>query len=317
MPAAVPVASFADLILHHARTQPLRPAIVLADRVATYAMMAQGILRVTERVRALALEPGALVCVSIESQIRLMIVAAALFRLGQSLVCVAQPADIAALGLPVQVLLHGPGVSLIPGQRHVLVDDSWFAGEPRPHAASPPGRFADGQAVCYLALSSGTTGRPKPIALTLDAFRERLANYYVTIGRGVWERLLLLVGLPGSWGFTVAAHVLLAGRTLMFAANARESLHMIGLYGADAMVASSHQLQEIVREQTREAVPIPSLRTIFTGGGLLSHRIVTEARAKICGHIVMQYGSTEAGATAFASADQLGDTEGAVGFVAP
>jgi acyl-coenzyme A synthetase/AMP-(fatty) acid ligase len=317
MRTAAPVVSFADLIFHHALTRPQKPAIILADRVATYEMMAQGILRVTDRIRAWDLEPGALVCLTINSPIRLMIVAAALFRLGHPLVCATRPEDIVALQLPASTFLHGPGISLIPGRRHVVVDDDWFAGERRSLAASPPQGFGDDRDICYLALSSGTTGRPKAIALTIDAFQQRLLHYYVSVGLGVWDRMALLVGLMSSWGFTLSAHALHAGRTLVFAANPRESLHMAGLYAADAIAASSIQLQDIVREQTREPVPVGSLRTIFTGGGLLSHRLIAEARAKICSHIIAQYGSSEAGATAFASVDQLGGIEGACGFVAP
>ena len=72
----------------------------------------------------------------------------------------------------------------------------------------------------------------------------------------------------------------IAGRTLVFAANPRESLHMAGLYGVDAMVATSVQLRELVQEQTRAPVPTGSLRAILTGGGLLSRATTAEARAR-------------------------------------
>ena len=177
--------------------------------------------------------------------------------------------------------------------------------------------FADEQNICCVALSSGTTGRPKAISLTVKAFQQWVMNYYSTIGLGSWERLLLSVGLSSSWGFTIAAHALFAGRTLVFAANPRESLHMIGLYGVDAMVATSVQVREIATEQARAPVPCTSLRTILTGGGLLSLSLIAEARAKLCSSIVILYGSTEAGGTAFATADQLTAVEGGIGFVAP
>jgi acyl-coenzyme A synthetase/AMP-(fatty) acid ligase len=317
MTAAASVVSFADLIFHHALTRPEKPAVILADRVATYGMMAQGILRAEQHIRALALEPGGLVCLCIDSPIRQMILGAALFRLGHPVVCAAKPDDVAALQLPVGVFLHGPGVLLIPGQRHVVVDDPWFTGEQQPLRASPPAGFADEQKICCVALSSGTTGRPKPISLTIKAFQQWVMNYYSVIGFGVWERLLLSVGLTSSWGFSLAAHGLFAGRTLVFADNPRECLHMIGLYQIDAMVATSVQLREIVREQARAPVPTASLRVIKTGGGLLSRSMTAEARARLCSTIVILYGSTEAGATAFATTDQLTSVEGATGFVAP
>ncbi len=316
MSGAGAVVSFADLIFHHALSVPAKPAIILADRVVTYDMMAQGILHVEDRIRALGLEPGSLVCISIESPIRTMVLAGALFRLAHPVI-IARPDDCLALRLPVGAFLHEAGVSLIPGHRQAVVDDTWFAGERRAQAASPPRGFAHGRDICCVALSSGTTGRSKAISLTVDAFQEWVLNYFSVIGLGAWERLLLLIGPTTNWGFSMAAHALFAGRTLVSAANPREALHMIAVYGADGLAASSLQLRELVREQMREPLPCGSLRLVFTGGGMLSSAAIAEARANLCSSIVNSYGSSEAGSTAFALVDQITGIEGAAGFIAP
>ena len=171
--------------------------------------------------------------------------------------------------------------------------------------------------ICCVALSSGTTGRPKAISLTVRAFQQWVMNYYSTLGLGMWERLLLLIGLNSSWGYTLAAHALFGGRTVLFADTARGSLQMAAVYSVDAMAATSNQLRELVREQKTSPVPTSALRTVLTGGGLLSRSLITEARASLCSSIVNLYGSTEAGGTAFANTDQLAAVEGATGFVAP
>src|SRR5581483_1612298 len=275
------------------------------------------ILRVEERIRALDIAPGALVCVSLESPIRLMIVGAALFRLGHPVLATSKPLDILQLELPVGFFLQAPDAPAIPGARQASVDDQWFAGERRPLAASPPKGFANEQAVALVALSSGTTGRPKAISLSIKAFQQWVMNYYSTLGLGTWDRFLNLIGLTSSWGFTLAAHSLFAGRTLLHASTARDALQMIAVYGADTVSATSQQLRELVREQARAPVPSTSLRVILTGGGLLSRAMMAEARASLCSNIVNLYGSTEAGGTAFANIDQLTGIDGATGFVAP
>jgi acyl-coenzyme A synthetase/AMP-(fatty) acid ligase len=189
--------------------------------------------------------------------------------------------------------------------------------ERRPFTASPPKGFGGDQAICCVTLSSGTTGRPKAIALTIKAFQQWIMNYYSTLGLGTWDRLLLLIGLTSSWGFSLAAHALFAGRTLLFAATARDSLQMIAVYSVDAVAATSQQLRELAREQERAPVPCASLRTVLTGGGLLSRALIAQARAILCSSIVNLYGSSEAGGTAFANTDQLAAVGGASGFVAP
>jgi acyl-coenzyme A synthetase/AMP-(fatty) acid ligase len=317
MRPAASVVSFADFVFHHALAWPAKPAIILPDRVVTYGMFAQGVLRAEHRIRALGLTSGALVCVSIDSPIRTMVLAAALFRLGHPIVVTAQPDDCAALRLPVGAILHKAGVSLIPGQRQAVVDDGWFDGERQPITAVPARGFADDQDICCVALSSGTTGRPKAISLTAKSFQQRQTNFFSIIGLGAWQRLLVLPGLATSWGFSVAAHALSAGRTLLFAENARESLHMISVYAADALVITTSQLREVVREQMQNPLPCTSLRTVVTGGGLLSPAVIAEARTSLCSSVIAQYGATETGPTAFAPADQVGGIAGAAGFVAP
>jgi acyl-coenzyme A synthetase/AMP-(fatty) acid ligase len=317
MSRALSAVSFADLILHHALTRPEKPAIVLADRVVTYGMVAQGILRVERRILALALKPGALVCVTIDSPIRHMIVAAALFRSAHPMMSVVHAADVVPLGLPIGAFLESPGAPLIPGQRHVVVTDEWFEGEPELFSASSPKGHTDDQAICRVELSSGTTGRSKAVSLTLAAFNESIENLYQTAGQGSWYRLLCLPAITNNWGFTVAAHVLFAGKTLFFADTARGSLQMIALYDIDMLIASSQQLRELVRQQAEAPIPCSSLRAVMTGGSLVSQSLIADARAKICSMIVNQYGSTEAGITAYATAERLAGVEGATGYVAP
>jgi acyl-coenzyme A synthetase/AMP-(fatty) acid ligase len=317
MRSVLPTVTFADLIFHHALTRPEKPALVLPDRVVTYGMAAHAIVRVERRVRALALSPGALVCITIDNPIRHMIVAAALTRMGHPIMSALRAADVVPLALPVAAFLEAPGASLIPGQRHVVVTEEWFAGEPEPLSARPAQGFADDQAICRVELSSGTTGRPKPVSLTLSAFNQSLANYWHTVAHGHWDRLLLLPGLTNNWGFSLAAHVLYAGKSLFFAETQRGTLQMIALYAVDMLVASSQQLRDLVREQTEAPIPCPSLRAIMTGGSLVSQSLMADARAKLSSHIVSQYGSTEAGATAFATTDRLTGIEEASGYVAP
>ena len=309
--------TFADFILHHARTRPEKPAIVLADRVVTYDMMARGMLRVEERIRALNLAPHELVCIVIENPIRHMVVAAALFRLGHPIMSAAKTSDMMSFRLPVSVFLQAEPEPLIPGCRQIMVGDEWFAGDRMAIAAQRSNGFESDQSICRVDLSSGTTGRPKALSLTVKAFHQFLANYHSAIGLGTWDRLLSLPGVTSCWGFTLAAHVLFAGKTLIRATGPRNSLQMISVYGAEAVVASSQQLREIVRVQTETSVPCPSLRVIMVSGGLISRTLMLEARAKLCSSIVNQYGSTEAGSTAFAMADQVEDIEGGTGYVVP
>jgi len=309
--------SFADRILHHARLRPEKPAIILSDRVATYGMLAQGILRVENRLRTQNFASGAVIAIAVENPIRHITLAAALYRLGHPSLSIRRIEDVLPLDLPITAFLHAANEKLHVGQRQIFVGDDWFEGGDRPITAAPAAGFTDERSVCRIELSSGTTGRRKAVSLSVAAVYQWLTNYYPAIGLGLWDRLLSLPGLNSSWGFTLAAHALYAGKTLAFAQSARDALNMIAVYGIDAVAASTQQLSEIVREQTQAPVSCATLRAVHTGGSLLSRALMHDAGTKLCNAIVNQYGSTEAGATAFATIDRLIDIEGATGYIAP
>lgn len=308
---------FADMIFHHALTRPEKPAIILADRIATYSMMAQGILSVEDRLRALRLPPGSLVALAIEAPIRHMIVSAALFRLGHPTIAARRTSDIPSVGLPIAAYLEEARENLIVGLNQVVVEDEWFTAPPRRFDASPAKGFSNGDAINRISLSSGTTGRSKLSAQSIDAFNFMVMCYFSSIGQGNWDRMLCLPMMSSLWLYSVAAHALYAGKTLCFAGTERDTLQMIAVYSVDCLVCSVPNLEELLAEQRKNPVPIPSLRVVLTGGSLPSRRLLSELQASICSNIVLQYGATEVGGTSFALADRLMAVEGAVGYVTP
>lgn len=309
-------ATFADHVLFHARTHPLKPAIILADRAATYAMLAQGMMRVQNRVRTLSLPAGEAIGIVLGNPIRHLVVAAALYRLGHPILSAASVASIAALGLPIRTFLVQPGQPIVPGLRQALVSDDWFTDGD--HLLDPPAPtgFLHGDAICRIDISSGATGRPKAVSTTVDAIGQRVANCWTAFG-GRWDRLLCLPGLTGSWGFTLAAHALQTGRTLLMADSAPEALHMISIYGAEAVAASPQQLRDLLEAHSQSSIPCGSLRTAMIGGSLLPAGLLQEARAHLCNGIANRCGSTEMGLTAVGYADSQPDIDGAMGYVVP
>jgi len=307
--------TFADHILYHARGRPERPAIILPDRIATYDMMAQGMLRVEDRIRALGLAPGEVVCVSLKNTIRHMIVTAALFRLGFPTLSAWTPEDIIPLKLPVRTYLQDAGELLHPGLRQILVGDEWFEGERRALSTAPG--FVSDDALCRIEITSGATGVPKAVCVTAREFYLRVLQYYVAMSMGLGERLLGLVRLNSAWGFRVAARTMLAGGTLVGADSPREALLMVSVYRVDSIIASTQQVRDLVREQTRAPIPCPSLRAVLLGGALPTRALLLEARAKLCEQVFVQYGATELGPIAIAAAERLMDVEGASGYALP
>jgi acyl-coenzyme A synthetase/AMP-(fatty) acid ligase len=314
-PPGEAVRTFADDILFQARMRPEQPAIALSDRIATYAMFARGVTSVEARLRALRLAPDELVAVALANPIRHLVVVAALFRLGQPSVSIEHPERVPDLRLSVRRCLQEAGATMTPGVAPVAVDDGWFNAPPAAPQAGPG--FARRDALCRIEISSGSTGRPKAIASTVEEFAQRLEAQRVADSLGVRDRVLMLIGLTSGWGFRAAVGVLANGGSLVFAGAPSDALQMAAAYRVDALVASTAQARDLVQESKRTPLTGIALRAALVGGGLPTRALLTEARARLCVQMVVQYGATETGPIAITPADMLMEEEGATGYPLP
>src|SRR5690348_2700513 len=114
-------------ILFHADARPEAAAMVMEDRVVTYAMLKVGIERCARRDAALQLDRGATVAVLVKNPIRHLTLSLALFRIG--LRCISLEHSQSGLQqLKFAVVLHDRGgeTATDPTNQIVQVSDDWF-----------------------------------------------------------------------------------------------------------------------------------------------------------------------------------------------
>ena len=169
---------FVDTIFFHAKNTPNNPAIATLGMMVSYRMLAQGVLRAEERIKAAGLKQGDVAVVMVNYPIGHFAIICALHRLG--IASVSLYADqIASLDniLLDAVLADGQGPAV--AMRTIKVDELWFKASGaelplRPAEVRPkPGDIA------RFVLSSGTTGQAKVISLTYQAVQERLESLFV------------------------------------------------------------------------------------------------------------------------------------------
>ena len=305
---------FVDTLLYHARVEPERPAVVLADRVVTYGMLARVLHAIEIRLAQAKLAKGDLVGIRLDNPARYLAMLIALHRSG--LVSVALGDDVSVTAaLPLKAIASERIEPPRHGVKQFLITDDWFAGEADMATPQPP-VFGDDDDCCIM-MSSGTTGRPKPVWLSPGVLEQWIAQFTMTMAGGNFERVMCGMSVASAWGYAVALLVLWGGKTLLLSGAARETLHLISLYRADYLVCSVHQLQMLVECQNESFVPCGSLRYVDTGGSLLMSELAANARAKLGGRILSAYGTTEVGRIACSPADRLPAVEGAVGHVLP
>ncbi len=306
---------FVDTIFFYADACPDKPAIITDEATLTYAMLRKGILSVERQLKQQGLVAGNCVAIDVLNAIGHMTLICALHRAGIVSVSIDRPQLEFLSDLVVDaVLTHAP-VQGTP-VRVVPVDESWFNGE-LPEVIPPrtvqPG---SGDELCRLILSSGTTGRPKVIALSREAVQERLVSYSIRMSTPSWDRLVCMLGLSTNYGFCFAVTALWLGRTVCFAygGTARQ---LLLAHQAELLVASTHQISELVNGQDESFLRLESLRSIHIGGSVAYAPLNARIRMLLCNTLYCGYGSTEGGTVAYASAESIFGMDRAVGIVAP
>jgi acyl-coenzyme A synthetase/AMP-(fatty) acid ligase len=308
------VIDLVEMIFFHADANPDKPAIIISEATLTYAMLRKGILSVERQLRSYGLKAGDRVAVSIVNAIGHMTLICALHRAGITSVSVDPPQIEFLDDMVIDAVLTNAPVSGTP-IRMIPVDESWFNGE-LPAAIERYSQPREGDQICRLIFSSGTTGRPKIIALTFEAVQERLISYSIRMSTPSWDRLVCMPGLSTNYGYCFAITTLWLGRTICFAYDAT-ARQLILAHQAEMLVASTHQITDIVKGQEEGFLRLETLRSIHIGGAVAYAPLNARIRLMVCNLLYCGYGSTEGGTVAYAPAESVYGMDRAVGIVAP
>jgi acyl-coenzyme A synthetase/AMP-(fatty) acid ligase len=306
-----------ERILFHTHGQPETPAIVMEDRVITYAMLRSGIERCAHRLNDLDLDRRGPIAVIVKNPLRHLVLCYALHRIGIASISLAHTqSGIAGLSFP--AILHDGGIaSLAPSWgRGIEVMDAWFAEDPGGGKELPPG-FPDSGAICRVSLTSGATGAPKSVQHSVASIGRRVIEKIIGQIDASHRAVLCLPGLSANFGYTTSCATLAAGRTLCFAESFAQAVRMIELFSIDFVMASTEQLLFLARTARRSGAHLQSLRTVWFSGSIATRVLLEAAATHVCKELYCRYGATEAGLIAQASAREMMEKPGLAGLVVP
>lgn len=305
--------NIADKIAYRAKLEPELPAVIAGNSVVTFGMLESAVRSVAARIGAFGLAAGSVVAVSIKAPARHLAVTLALMRMGLVSAPFANEAGLANLGEPAMALADQP-FPMAGGRLCFVVDDGWFSAE----AAPLPPRRSEPSAPCRIVMSSGTTGRPKPLLLTMATLEWQLYGVELQLtASGQWSRGLVMMDLNASWSFFITLAALMNGRTMCFAATPADTLRLMSVYRCEYLMGSVFQIRSLVDAQRERYVPLPDLTGITIGGSVITTRLLADIQAMLTRRIVMAYGSAEIGSVAVEIAGGDAAMDGAAGYVQP
>jgi acyl-coenzyme A synthetase/AMP-(fatty) acid ligase len=307
--------SYVDVVLRHAAHDPMRAAIGTESGILSYGQLAHAAQGATQLCHRSGIAAGHVVGILIEDPVWHITLAIALHRLGA--VSVSLSPEEVSLPLGLQSILSDRAVSAGFGGAVLTVDAKWFT--PGPDVDSLPKVNLPGNALCRIALSSGTTGTPKAIAMSPEILWHRFTTYAMRGRFSVSEKILCGPQLRSHFGFAVAFSALMAGKMVCFSNSASSTVPLISYFGVDLAILSVHQVSELADVQREQFGGLSSLREIQAGGSKISDQLLAKIKSTIACSLLNTYASTEAGTAAVGHVEALGNLreKGAVGVLAP
>ena len=309
------IPSYVDAILRNAAHDPLKPAVGTPSGVLSYGQLAQAVGSAAVRLQAAGLRPGNIAGIAISDPVWHIAVVCALHRIGA--ISVTIRTDQTDLLEDFDFILSERELEKVPFGQSVVMASDWFST--RFEMTELPYHQFAADDLCRIALSSGTTGQPKPIAMSPEIIWHRLTTYMLRGRFSLSERILCGPQVRSHFAFAITFASLFSGKMVCFSGGANETLAISSYYGIDLAIISVHQLIELIDAQAGQRGGLSSLREIQAGGAKISDQLFGRIRSAIPCPVLNSYASTEAGTVALGEIGQLKAMggENAVGILAP
>ena len=308
-------------IVYQSRQREDEPAIAFAGGVATYGHLVRAIESTLDRLSALPLTAETVVALDLHNPFRHSVLMLALALQGVPSASITGRSQVEFAGVTPAVLLTDKPDTALAGSAVHVVDDSWFNIDPdRPvdfaRLNALPG-FSPGD-VARVVFSSGTTGRPKAVALTADVLQQSMWHGELTQAgpHAHAFRAINMMGFSTVGSMMALVLTLSRGGLLAYANGADDALRLIRAFRLEILCCAVVQLQGILRAADGKGAP-PSLKTVIAAGAKIPRDLLLRARALLCPNVNVMYGSTEAGPVTFGTGAALDAHEGSAGYVLP
>ena len=289
---------FAPVLHLHAQAvaQPDKPALIGNDDTWTFAELARTVTAVAGRLRELGIAPRQLVATDLAACDD-WIITLALLRIATRTVSLTGVGQ--TTGLLPDALIARAGIAKAGAARVIAVDRLWIEqvvadAEDAAFPEIPTVLYPRADAVCRVIMTSGTTGTPRGVELSVSAVEHRLANlhHYWTDERPE----LNLMTLSTTGGFHTAIANLQHGTPYVAVENSDERLlRTAARAGVQVLAGSPVQIGRLLQLMREKELSLPALREVRTAGASATPTLLAEIAAVLAVPVRGVYGSTEGG----------------------
>lgn len=281
--------------LHRSREiHPDAIAISSVEAKMTFAQLHDTALRFAKVFRDLGVQPGQVVAINTQPFINLVI-SQALFHeaaIGTELPAGYDP----NIHRIVDWIVTERELENFDPRRQLVLNQGFMNRVALSQPVYDPQIFPNEQATLRISFSSGTTGVPKAIPVSIRCMTDRALER-----RHQWRLgspYLCLLGLSAGLTFMEYYSCIAEGETFLLAGNGEQVLEQIDEHQVQCVMGSPHQLAQLVRHARTASGNFSSIETIMSAGSALPDAVGAQLRDCFNARVVATYASSEAGSTA-------------------
>jgi long-chain acyl-CoA synthetase len=251
--------------------------------------------KIAYEFRHLGITPGTVIALDLPEALGL-IFSLAIFH-EACIGCILPPGFAQNQTLPIDVVFTSTpgndGATQPPNTRVIVVDLALLQRIEENPAGISTRPYSSAQSMTRLIFSSGTTGKPKPIALTYE-----MLEFRSTAAENTWmkgEPFFSLLGSSTVSGFFSFYASLRKGQPFLVAGTPSENVRLIKLAAVVSLKTSPAQIASLVAELESHPVTLRTLSSVYVAGSVLPPTLAAKLRSLADCRVFNVYGSSEAG----------------------
>jgi acyl-coenzyme A synthetase/AMP-(fatty) acid ligase len=300
-----------DYLAFAAKTSPSNAAYISQDQQTSYRELHALVKNAAANLRERGIRPGENVAIHHNDIFVAYILILALFHEGANCCLSWEHFD----SLPIDHYLTHEMKPFMTEENTIIVNRNWIVQSSGVSRVNVPRLHLDVEAPVIAFSSSGTTGNPKLIAISL---REMELRLYATLkSRITTGPIMTMIGLRTLAGFQTAMRALASAEAISMPATISAAVQILVRRRITEFMGSPSHLASITRYLSGKTILLPHLRVVYTTGAPIPSSLLNRVRTEMCQNVMGLYGSSEAGTTCLAPVHALARHLGAGGYPVP
>lgn len=279
----------------HALSHPDEAALITHDQRWSFAQLERTVASVARRLRVDGIAPRQLVATDLEPAVD-WIVTLALLSIATRTLSLTGVGP--SSGITVDALLTRPGRPVVDAPTVIAIDRLWveqaIADDAEYDAGASIVLYPRDDSICRVIMTSGTTGSPRAVELSVRAVTHRVAHLHLYWTDARPE--LNLMSLSTTGGFHTALAALQHGSAYRAVTHATsEMLRAIDIDRVEVLAGSPVQMGRLLADMRESGISLPHLREVRTAGAPVTPTLLEAISRQFDVPVRSVYGSTEGG----------------------